>query len=186
MPQFPTLPTWDSLHPLIVHFPIVLLLLSPLFILIGAASPPSRGRPYMVAALIILLMGTVSLYVAAESGEAAAMLAERGGAMDAVLAAHQKLAFETQLVFSGLSFIFLGMVGIPGISRCQETRLFTTWLPLAFLVLYSGGALLVINTGHAGGRLVHEFGVHAMIPAGSDQPSPTAALPSTAQPAEGE
>ena len=36
MLQFPPFPLWDSLHPLIIHFPIALLLVCPLFILIGA------------------------------------------------------------------------------------------------------------------------------------------------------
>ena len=55
MLQFPPLPTWDSLHPLIIHFPIALLLLCPLFILISAIPPPPKGKPYMTAALLILL-----------------------------------------------------------------------------------------------------------------------------------
>ena len=32
MLQLPPMPTWDAMHPLLIHFPIVLLLISPLFI----------------------------------------------------------------------------------------------------------------------------------------------------------
>jgi hypothetical protein len=56
-------------------------------------------------------------------------------------------------------------------NRKTDTRLTTTILPLAFLVLYSAGALLLVNTAHNGGRLVHEFGVRAMVtstPANAD------------------
>jgi uncharacterized membrane protein len=165
MLQFPPFPTWDSLHPLIIHFPIALLLLSPLFILISTVLPPLKGRPYMIAALICLLLGTISLYMAVSTGEDAAELAERGGTVDAVLAAHEDLASETEIVFSGLSAILLGMFFLPRILRRQETRLLSTFTPLAFLALYSVGILFLINTAHAGGRLVHEFGVHAMVPA---------------------
>ena len=77
MLQLPPIPSWDSIHPLIVHFPIVLLLLSPVFIIISMILTPPKGRPYMTAALIILFLGTVSLFLAAESGEAGALLAER-------------------------------------------------------------------------------------------------------------
>jgi uncharacterized membrane protein len=181
MPQFPPIPTWDSLHPLIIHFPIVLLLLSPLFILIGAALSPSKGKPYTVAALIILLLGTVSLFVAAETGEAAAKLAERGKAVNAVLAVHEELASETEIVFSGLSVIFLVMVALPGILRQQETRLFTTLMPLSFLVLYAVGVLFIVNTAYAGGRLVHEFGVHAIIPVDSNHSAASAVAAGTLQ-----
>jgi uncharacterized membrane protein len=168
MLQFPPLPTWDSLHVLIIHFPIALLLLSPLFVLISAVPAPPRGRPYMIGAIVILFLGTLSLFIAGSTGHAAAELAERGGAVDAVLEAHEDLASETQIVFAGLSAILLGMYMIPKVLRCPENRLFATFLPLAFLALYSGGILFLLNTAHAGGRLVHEFGVHALVPATGD------------------
>ena len=162
MLQLPPIPSWDSIHPAIVHFPIALLLLSPLFILISAILPPSKGRPYMTVALVITLLGTISLFVAASSGEAAAELAERGGKVDAVLAAHEDLASETRIVFAGLSAILLGMLVVPRLLHREENRLSSTLMPIAFLALYSVGVLFLLNTAHAGGRLVHEFGVHAM------------------------
>jgi uncharacterized membrane protein len=162
MPQLPPIPPWESLHPIIVHFPVALLLLSPLFILISAALPPSKCRPYMTAALIITLLGTASLFVAASTGEAAAELAEQRDKVDGVLAAHEDLASETRIVFAGLSAILLGMCVVPRILHRQENRLSSTLMPLAFLALYSVGALFLVNTAHAGGRMVHEFGVRAM------------------------
>lgn len=165
MLQIPPMPAWDSLHVLIIHFPIALLLLSPLFIVISATLTPPRGRPYMVAALITLLLGTATVFVAASTGYSAAELAERGGPVDAVLKMHEELAEETQIVFAGLSAILLGMYALPKILRRDDNRLFSTFLPSAFLALYTVGILFLINTAHAGGRLVHEFGVHAILPA---------------------
>ena len=164
MLHFPPIPTWEAMHPLIVHFPIALLLLSPLFILIGAVLSPSRGQPYRITGLIILLLGTASLFVAVWTGEAAGELAERGGPVDAVLAAHESLASQTRILFLVLTVILLGMTLLPKALRRQETRLSSTFMPLAFLVLYSVGALFLVNTAHAGGRLVHEFGIHSMVP----------------------
>ena len=123
----------------------------------------------MIAALLILLLGTASLFIAGSTGHAASELAERGGAVDAVLEAHEDLASETQIVFAGLSAILLGMYLIPLFLRRQENRLFSTFLPLAFLSLYAVGFLFLVNTAHAGGRLVHEFGIHAVLPAANDQ-----------------
>ena len=36
MIQTPPIPSWDGLHPLIIDFPIALLLVAPLLVLIGA------------------------------------------------------------------------------------------------------------------------------------------------------
>lgn len=170
MLQFPTLLPWDSLHPLIIHFPIVLLLISPLFVLIGAMLTPLKGRPYMVVALILLLLGTGSLFVAAQTGQAAAELADRSPGVSSVLESHQDLATETKGIFAALSLIFIGLFFLPRFTGHPDTRLFSMVLPLAFLVFYGVGILFLVNTADAGGRLVHEFGVHAMVPATTEHP----------------
>jgi uncharacterized membrane protein len=175
MLHFPPIPSWDGLHPLIIHFPIALLLIAPIFVVVGAALTPAKGRPYLIAAMVILLAGTASIFIAVETGEAAGKLAERTPGMERILENHESLAERTQAVFSVLSVIFVALVAVPWLVKRTDTRLTTTILPLAFLVLYSAGALLLINTAHNGGRLVHEFGVRAMVsptPAGTE-----AALP---------
>lgn len=174
MLQFPPLPTWDSLHPLIIHFPIVLLLVSPLFVLIGAVLTPLKGRPYMVAALILLLLGTGSLFLAVQTGEAAGELADRSANINPVLEAHQALAAETRGIFVALSLIALGIFFLPRLLGQPDRRLFSMVLPLAFLVFYSAGIIFLVNTAHAGGRLVHEFGVHAMFPPTTDHAAASA------------
>jgi len=163
MLHFPPIPSWDALHPLIIHFPIALLLVAPLFIVVGAALTPAKGRAYLIAAMVLLLVGTASIFVAVETGEAAGKLAERSPGMEQVLENHESLAERTQAVFSVLSVIFVALLAAPWLLKRADTRLTTTILPLAFLVLYSVGALLLGNTAHNGGRLVHEFGVRAMV-----------------------
>jgi uncharacterized membrane protein len=184
MLQLPPLPTWDSLHPLIIHFPIVLLLLTPLFILISAVLAPPKGKPYMITALLILALGTGCLFISGSTGHAASELAERGGAVDKVLETHEDLASETQIIFAGLSVILLGMFLVPRILHRRADRLFSTFLPVAFLALYSVGAVFLVNTAHAGGRLVHEFGIHALVPAESGHSSPTHETETTVKEAE--
>src|SRR5579864_1239830 len=171
MLQFPAIPSWDALHPLIIHFPIALLLIAPIFIVVGAALTPAKGRSYLIAAMVLLLVGTASIFVTVETGEAAGKLAERAPGMELVLETHESLAERTQAVFSVLSVIFLALLAVPWLLKRADTRLTTTILPLAFLVLYSAGVLLLVNTAHNGGRLVHEFGVRAMVsptPAGTE------------------
>jgi uncharacterized membrane protein len=161
MLQLPPMPAWDSMHPMIIHFPIVLLLLSPMFVLISAILSPPKGKPYMVSALQILLLGAGSLFFAGSTGHSAAGLAERGEAVDPVLEAHEDLASETQIVFAGLSAILSGMYFIPRLLKRQENRLFSTFLPLAFLVLYTAGFLFLV---------IHEFSIHAVVLASSALP----------------
>jgi uncharacterized membrane protein len=170
--QLPPVPSWDGLHPLIIHFPIGLLLIAPLFIIIGAALNPEKSRSYFIAALILMVLGTASTFIAIETGEAAGKLATRTPDVSRTLKHHEQLAEKTRLSFSILTVVFAALVLLPRILK-RETRVFTTALPILFLVIYSGPALLLANTAHNGGRLVHEFGVQALV-------SPTAGEP-TAQ-----
>ncbi len=163
MIQFPPVPSWDALHPLIIHFPIGLLLVAPVFILVGALLKPASGRAYLIAALILMLLGTVSVFVAVETGEAAGKVAERTPEINAVLEHHEKLAEATQVGFSVLTALFAAILFVPRLLRRESSRLVATVLPLAFLVFYGAGMLLLTNTAHNGGRLVHEFGVKAMV-----------------------
>lgn len=148
-------PGFESLHSMIVHFPIALLLVAPVFILIAAALSPPKGRPFMISALILLGLGTASLFFAVPSGEAAAKLAERGGAAGELLSAHQNLAFETRGIFVMLLILYISVLLVPRVLH-RDGRLFSTVLPLAFLLLYCAGAVVLVNAAHEGGRLAHE------------------------------
>ncbi|HET7748309.1 MAG TPA: DUF2231 domain-containing protein [Terriglobales bacterium] len=172
MIQFPPIPAWDALHPLIVHFPIALLLVAPLFIVIGALLQPEKGRVYLFSALILMALGTTAVFVALETGEAAAKLAERTPEINAVLEHHEQLAETTRIAFSVLTVIFAAIILLPRLLRRSPGWLAGRGLLLLFLVVYGAGTLLLVNTAHNGGRLVHEFGVKAMVEPGA---LPTAA-----------
>ena len=179
---FPPIPSWDALHPLIIHFPIALLLIAPLFIIAGAIVQPAKGRAYHVAGLALMLLGTAAVFVAVGTGEAAGEQAERIAGVKQVLEAHETLAERTRVVFSVLSVIFAALLFVPRWLKDAEGRLVSTTLPLAFLVLYSAGMLLLVNTAHNGGRLVHEFGVRATV----SSPASPSGLPTAGVPNSGE
>lgn len=163
MIEFPPIPSWEGLHPLIIHFPIVLLLVAPVLVLIGALLAPEKGRPLLYTALALMLIGTLSTFLAAATGEAAGKLAERSPQIDAVLERHEELADATRAVFSFLTVIFAAIIFAPKAFQKLSGRLVTTALPVVFLLFYGVGVLLLANTAHNGGRLVHEFGVRAMV-----------------------
>jgi len=161
MLELPRLPSWDGLHPLIVHFPIALLLVAPLFVVLGMTL--RRNRPFLWAALLLMAIGTAATFIAVSTGEAAGRLADRTPEIKAVLEHHEELAETTRVVFTVLTVIFAAIVVVPAAVRRLQTRTATVVLSLAFLVCYGAGVLLLVNTAHNGGRLVHELGVQALV-----------------------
>ncbi|HLH09107.1 MAG TPA: DUF2231 domain-containing protein [Terriglobales bacterium] len=163
MIQFPPLPDWSGLHPLVIHFPIALLLIAPLFVLVGALLKPEKGRAFLIAALVLMAIGTCGTYLAVATGEAAGKIAERTPEINAVLEHHEELAERTRASFTVLTIIFAAILFVPGFFHRESNRAVSTILPLVFIVLYGVGALFLANTAHNGGRLVHEFGVKALV-----------------------
>ena len=186
MSQFPPIPSWDALHPLVIHFPIALLLVVPFLIVTGALRPPGRGQTILYVALALMIAGTLGTFLAVATGEAAGRIAERTPQIDVVLEHHEQLAEATRIAFSVLTVVFAAILLIPVILKKTSNRLVSTALSLAFLVLYGGGILLLTNTAHNGGRLVHEFGVraavkHSPLPAGEQQANKTGAAAGDSQ-----
>ena len=144
--MFPPIPTWEGLHPIIVHFPIALLMIAPVIIILGLLMP-KNGRAVLISAFVLMLIGTIATFVAVSTGDAAGELAE-----------------TTQTVFAALTTIFGVMLFAPMIFKKELSRKIVIPLNVAFLVFYGAGVVLLMNTAHQGGRLVHEFGVTANNP----------------------
>jgi len=161
--SLPPIPDWDALHPLIVHFPIALLLVAPLFVVIGLVLPRS-GRGFLVAALVLMALGTVATWFAVATGEAAGELASRTPAIAATLEQHEELAETTRTVFTLLTLVFAALLLAPRFLRTTPGRTVTSVAGAVYLVGYLGGAALLASTAHQGGRLVHAHGVHAVMP----------------------
>ena len=157
----PPIPSWTELHPLVIHFPIALLLVAPLFVIGGIIASPQKGRPFLIAALVLMLLGTAGTFLAIGTGEAAGEVVQRTSAVSAVLERHENLAETTRVVFSVLTLIFAAILYLPRLLKREATGAVARILPLAFLLLYGAGTVILVNTAHNGGRLVHELGVHA-------------------------
>ncbi len=160
--MFPPIPSWDGLHPIIIHFPIALLIVAPIIILIGIFVP-GKGRTFLISAFILMLLGTIAAFVAVSTGGAAGELAEHTNNVGSVLEEHEELAETTRAVFTALTAIFGVIVFAPMLFRKELSRMILIPLNLAFLLFYGSGVVLLMNTAHQGGRLVHEFGVRAMM-----------------------
>ncbi|HKI85844.1 MAG TPA: DUF2231 domain-containing protein [Thermoanaerobaculia bacterium] len=169
MIEFPPLPAWDAFHPLVIHFPVALLLVAPIFVVVGVVLAGDRGRAFLITALVLMALGTVGTYVAVSTGEAAGELAQRNPAISAVLQHHEQLAEATRVVFSALTLIFSAILFVPVLLKRSLGRGMATALIVIFLAGYGAGSVLLANTAHNGGRLVHELGVRALM---SSQPLP--------------
>ena len=161
MLQFPRIPSWDAVHPLVVHFPIALLLIAPLFLAVALLASPARARLFMVSALLMMILGTVSVYFAAATGKAAAERAESRPQVAAIIERHEHLAEETQVAFTILTLLLAGIVMVPPIFKFHPRRISSVIASVVVLAIYVGPAILLINTAHDGGLLVHQFGVTA-------------------------
>jgi len=162
--MLPPIPDWDALHPLIVHFPIALLLTTPVLMILGIVLPKS-GRHFQVAALVIMLLGVIGAWVAVSTGKAAAALTEQ----IPTLIHHKELAETTAWSFSILTTVYAAMTIAPSFFKKPLKRWITVSVSVLFLLVYLGFATVVARTAELGGLLVHEYGIHAMLPLGDEK-----------------
>ena len=164
--MLPPWPGWDGLHPLVIHFPIALLLVAPVFVLLAIVRPKQSGM-FGLSALILLVLGTVAAFVAVETGEAAAELATRTDAINAAIERHASLAETARNLFAGLTVLYALVLVLPRAARKFASRGWVTATNTIFLGLLLAGGLVLANAAHHGGLLVHKYGLQAMLPPGS-------------------
>lgn len=160
--MLPSWPGWDGLHPLIIHFPIGLLMVAPLFVAL-ALLWTRRANEYMRAALLLLVIGTAATFVAVSTGKAAGELADHTEAINGVLEGHEERAEDTRNAFAALTVLYAVFMFLPTRVAKLARPAYTRAGNAVFLVLLLFATLMLVNTAHQGGRLVHQFGVHAMM-----------------------
>ncbi len=149
----------DPLHPAVVHFPIVLMVLLPL-IAFGAMWAIRRGaRPGIAWAVPVAAAAalTLSTWLAVETGEREEDRVEQVVA-ESSIHTHEEAA-EQFLVLSGVLLLVTaaGLVrGVPG----RTARLAAT--AGAFALVAAG-----VQVGHSGGNLVYRDGAASAYTAGA-------------------
>jgi len=162
MMGFPSIPGWDGIHPVMVQFAIVLLLVAPLLLLISLFTR-ATWRTWAGAALLMMGLGTLAAWVAVGSGHAAGQLVDKTPALVAAVTAHEALGVRTLTTFLLLTLVFAALLVVPAyVKRTVPTGLRIGVLA-AFFLVYLGFATVILNTADRGGRLVHDMGVKAML-----------------------
>ena len=152
---------WGSLHPLIVHFPIALLFVAPLFIVLGIIIQKSL-RDFYICALILMLLGTAGVFLAVATGNFAAKTVPSDPAITTTLEAHVRFAEQSQLNFSVLVILFLIYILSSNFTQKRFGKLDRV-AGCLFLIIYVFNLALIFNTAHYGGTLVHKHGVKSTL-----------------------
>lgn len=156
----PPIPQWDGAHPIIVHFPIVLLAVAPLFVVLAMACKPA-SRWFAISALLVMLLGAGAVVLASNSGEAAEPYAEAVAGAHDTLERHEELAEQATVTFLVLAAVYFAIVAAQLWLGEKVKHPLVAAAHGVFLVPYVLGLLLLANVAHEGGRLVHEHGVRA-------------------------
>ena len=146
------------LHPLAVHFPLVLLLLAAGVAVLYAV----LGRPvWRLAALVLFVLGAASAFAARQTGGTMAGEMEGDPVVEAVLGTHARMADYTLWAAGAAALVFGGLsAGARRGRRAGGTRADgaaarepLAWR-LAALVPALAAAALVAWTAHLGGVMV--------------------------------
>ncbi len=143
------------LHPLMVHFPLVLLLLA----VAAAALYAALGQPvWRGAALVLFTLGALGAVAARQTGEAMAHDMEGEPVVEAVLPTHERMAEYTMwaAIAAALAYAVLSLA-----ARRRSAPEPLAWR-LAALLPAAAAAALVAWTAHLGGIMV--WGVPAGLP----------------------
>lgn len=163
------IPPWNGLHPLIVHFPIALLMVAPILIVVALLA--KQERAFLTSALIVMALGTAGAWLAVATGEAAGHLAEGIPGAEPLLERHEEMAESARTVFTVLTLVFAALIAVPWALKREPPRAVRLGSYGGLLAVYAGALLFLANTAHQGARLVHEKGVHALVVPGASGPA---------------
>ena len=138
------------IHPMVVHFPIALLITSVVFDFLATRW---RHKSFQDAGFYTLIAGLLGAAVAVLTGAMAEELAEDTGIPESVLEIHEALGYATLLFFIGLLAL----------------RLLMRWklikeIPALYLAMGVAGIMILSAAGYFGGSLVYDFGAGVSMP----------------------
>ena len=142
-----------ELHPLVVHFPIAILIL---YILVEVVSVFINNEKLKFTAQFLLIAGVISALAAVLSGNQAEQIASKIIEKHNLTSAQKALeAHEEQATFFLWYFVFVLVIRTMFILK----KKFNGFRKIFVSILAVIGLYLILNTGKYGGELVYKYGV---------------------------
>ena len=144
----------EHIHPMLVHFPIVLLLLAVLidFLVMAGKGDLAATGCLPTSGFYALLLAALAAIAAASFGDIALDKAIELGFDKVALEEHEELGFTTL-------WLMLGLASWQLLARWRHMRLggVTGWLFFALALVASG---ILLAAAYHGGGLVYDLGVN--------------------------
>lgn len=158
----------SPLHPALVHFPIVLVLLGTALAVVGVFTAGWHVRGFAGA---LLLLGALGVALAVETGEREAEAIDRTPAIDALLDEHQGWAERTEI--AAIVAAVLAVTAMATARFRRTTRLLSVAAAVGAIAASTG----VYETGRRGGEMVYTHGAGVIAPAPATPEATAATAP---------
>lgn len=143
LPDFWRTEIW---HPLSVHLPLVILIFSTGFALLGFVL---RKSMWSTVGHVLLIIGTVGAWSAIYTGSLADAVVVRTLCDPTVLEDHENAAYLVGWLFTAASVVML----ISFFSKLAKLRTMLSFLMILCMLI---GSAILVRTGHLGAQLVYQ------------------------------
>ena len=144
------------LHPMVVHFPIALLIVGFLFETIGLFV---QKEFFSKTGFYLLILGTIGVITAYFSGQSAGNGISEAGTLKHALETHEGAAELSLWIMAGAALVRIALVLLK--------KYFGVFKGVAF-VLFLLGVLSIARTGYYGGELVFKHAAGVQLNLGLD------------------
>ncbi len=158
--SLPTPPPFEGMHPLVVHLPIGVLVLLPLFIILAIVFK-QNAKNFAITTTLLAWIGTIGAIVAVITGLEAYELAPRSAEINVVLLKHMELAELTRNLFILFTVFYTVFTYFLFKDKVKPSLAFI--IQVLFLIFVSICILGLINAGHLGAELVHKYGIQSIM-----------------------
>jgi len=138
-------------HPMVVHFPIALLLFGALLYTAHFAVPAPLKAQALFSGRMLLTAGTLCAWLAIWTGERADSVVGRTLCDPLILEAHENYAYW-------MAWLFTVAIALEYGSLLLKVKRFLLPLRIALVLIFAVGAGMTGYIGHLGAKLVYQQG----------------------------